>query len=162
MAGIGGGEGKQVVHFPSHSVMDGETMKEKAVIIIAEDDPGHAFLIRKNLARHGVGNPIIHCGDGQEVLDFFQSVPGKGGYIYDSDATYVLLLDVRMPKVDGIEVLRYIKSAEHLRDTPVIMVTTTADPVDVESSIELGCNGYITKPVDYGELIRALEGTGLF
>jgi len=141
--------------------VNGKTLKDRATILIAEDDEGHAFLIRKNLSRHGIENPVILFTDGQEVMDFFTAPSGVRGHVYDRGTRYLLLLDVRMPKIDGTEVLRRLKSIEHLKMMPVIMVTTTEDPVDVEKCRSLGCTGYITKPVDYGKLTKAIENTGL-
>jgi len=139
------------------------TEKGEIIILIAEDDAGHALLIRKNLARYGIDNRVMHFVDGQKLLDFFiHPSPDGGDDVYDRDARYVLLLDIRMPKMDGIEVLRRIKSMDHLRDIPVIMVTTTEDPVDVERSFSSGCSGYVTKPINYKKLLEALEATGLF
>lgn len=125
-------------------------------ILIVEDDEGHAILIRENLAEAGVHNPIQHFRDGQAVLDFFASgrpMPGE---------TYIVLLDIRMPKVDGIEVLRRLKANAALRNIPVIMLTTTDDAREVERCHQLGCNGYIQKPVDYDRFAEAIRRVGLF
>src|SRR5579862_924239 len=105
-------------------------MTQEVVILVAEDDEGHARLIQKNLSRAGLHNPIQRFANGQEALDFlFRRGPGphRGG-----DTSYLLLLDIRMPKVDGVEVLRQIKSDPELRKMPVIMLTTTDDPREVE------------------------------
>src|SRR5215831_9741047 len=101
----------------------------QVVILIAEDDAGHARLIEKNLSRAGLHNPIHRFDNGQAVLDFlFCRGPGphRAG-----DIPYLLLLDIRMPKVDGIEVLRQIKADLELRKIPVLVLTTTDDPREV-------------------------------
>jgi CheY-like chemotaxis protein len=163
LAGIRGGQGKQVVSLSPVSIMGKAKVKDDVIILIAEDDAGHSFLIRKNLERLGIGNDIIHFADGQELLDFFTAATAEDGHgAFDREARHVLLLDIRMPKLDGIEVLKRMAPMEHLRDIPVIMVTTTEDPIDVENSYGLGCSGYVTKPIDYEKLIEALEATGLF
>src|SRR6516225_21048 len=101
-------------------------MTKEVVILIADDDAGHIRLIEKNLSRAGLHNSIQKFEDGQQVLDFFF---GKGtGPRRKRDASYLLLLDIRMPKVDGIEVLRQLKEDKALRRIPVIMLTTTDDP----------------------------------
>jgi CheY-like chemotaxis protein len=135
-------------------------MRQEVTIIITEDDEGHALLIKRNLIRSGLKNEILHFRDGQEVLDFlFQRGPGPHR---DANSPYVLLLDIRMPKVDGFEVLKTIKSEESLKTLPVMMLTTTDDPREVERCHELGCNIYITKPIEYDRFIEAIKQLGLF
>jgi CheY-like chemotaxis protein len=135
-------------------------MTKEVVILIADDDPGHIRLIEKNLSRAGLHNSIEKFEDGQQVLDFFF---GKGkGPRRKRDASYLLLLDIRMPKVDGIEVLRQLKEDKALRRIPVIMLTTTDDPREVSRCHALGCNNYIVKPVDYERFAEAIRNLGLF
>lgn len=141
--------------------MEGEMLMHKEVVIlIAEDDEGHAGLIRKNLARAGISNPIEHFVDGQEILDFLFR-RGDGPHRKENGA-YIVLLDIRMPKVDGTEVLRRIKEDSELRKIPVIMLTTTDDPREVERCHALGCSSYIAKPVEYDAFVNAVRQLGLF
>ena len=130
------------------------------VILIAEDDTGHARLIEKNLVRAGLNNPIIRFENGQAVLDFLfrRGGPPKR----NTDTRYLLLLDIRMPQVDGAEVLRQVKEDKELRKIPVIMLTTTDDPREVERCHALGCSSYIVKPVDYDKFAEAIKNLGLF
>jgi CheY-like chemotaxis protein len=135
-------------------------MTQEVVIIIAEDDAGHARLVEKNLMRVGLHNPIQWFENGQDVLDFlFMRGPGPHRR---GDTAYLLLLDIRMPKVDGVEVLRQIKKDPLLRKLPVIMLTTTDDPREIERCHTLGCNSYIVKPVDYEKFAEAIKQLGLF
>src|ERR1041385_1072047 len=135
-------------------------MTQEVVILIADDDPGHTRLIEKNLARVGLHNQTQRFENGQQVLDFFF---GKGGGPHrQSDTSYLLLLDIRMPKVDGIEVLKRIKQDDALRKMPVIMLTTTDDPREVGRCHALGCNNYIVKPVDYDKFAEGIKNLGLF
>ena len=135
-------------------------MTEEVVIIIAEDDAGHARLIQKNLGRVGLHNPIQFFENGQDVLDFlFRRGPGPHR---KSGTAYLLMLDIRMPKVDGVEALRQIKEDPSLRKLPVIMLTTTDDPREIERCHLLGCNSYIVKPVDYDKFAEAIKQLGLF
>ncbi len=134
--------------------------QQEVHLIIAEDDEGHAELIRKNLKRAGFTNQILHLKDGQEVLDFLFMRGEEPHRI--KGRSYLLLLDIRMPKVDGVEVLRQIKEDSALSKIPVIMVTTTDDPKEVDRCHELGCSIYITKPVDYEHFIDAIKKLGLF
>ena len=135
-------------------------LKKEMVILIAEDDEGHATLIKKNLARSGILNEIIHFKDGDETLDFLLR-RGKGP-LREPGKRYLLLLDIRMPRVDGIEVLRQVKEHDELRKIPVIMITTTDDPREVDRCHALGCSHYITKPVDYDMFVKAIRQLGLF
>jgi CheY-like chemotaxis protein len=134
-------------------------MNKDVTIIITEDDEGHAMLIQKNLRRSGVSNPFRHFLDGQDVLDFLFC---RNDDRMDLNGSYLILLDIRMPRVDGIEVLRQMKSDERLRRIPVIMITTTDDPQEINQCHQLGCNNYITKPVDYNLFIHAIRQLGLF
>jgi CheY-like chemotaxis protein len=135
-------------------------MKKEVIVLIAEDDDGHATLIEKNLRRAGLLNEIIRFKDGQESLDFlFEKGKGKKR---KSDMSYLLLLDIRMPKVDGIEVLRKIKADKELKKLPVIMITTTDDPREVELCFELGCSNYIAKPIEYDSFMESIRQLGLF
>lgn len=133
-------------------------MTREVVILIADDDAGHARLIEKNLHRAGLHNSIKRFENGQEVLDYFFGDDA----LTIPDAPYLLLLDIRMPKVDGVEVLRQIKENEQLRKMPVIMLTTTDDPREIERCHALGCNSYIVKPVDYDKFAEAIKNLGLF
>ncbi len=133
---------------------------DEVVILIAEDDAGHAALMMKNLRRAGLKNKFLHFKDGQEILDFF--LHKKAEEHHTSNTTCLLLLDIRMPKVSGVEVLQRIKQNKVLCKVPVIMVTTTDDPVEVENCHRLGCNIYITKPVDYDQFVEAIKKLGLF
>jgi len=125
-------------------------------ILIVDDDEGHAILIRENLETAGLPNRIEHFCDGQAVLDFFAARAPH------PNEAYIVLLDIRMPKVDGIEVLRRLKASLELRKLPVIMLTTTDDTREVERCHQIGCSGYIQKPVDYDKFAEAIRRIGLF
>ncbi len=135
-------------------------MLNDVIVLLAEDDLGHAGLIIRNLKRAGITNKIVHFKDGQEVLDF----------LFDHDhpherpigKAYLLLLDIRMPKIDGVEVLRRIKNDQDLKAIPVLMLTTTDDPKEVKLCHKLGCSNYITKPIEYEYFVKAINHLGLF
>ncbi len=135
-------------------------MNQQPTILIVDDDEGHAILIRENLEMAGLRNPIQHFRDGQAILDYFLDRTGKA--VRGHDGTYLLLLDIRMPKVDGIEVLRRLKADPEFRKLPVIMLTTTEDTREVERCHQLGCSVYIQKPVDYDKFAEAIHRIGLF
>lgn len=134
-------------------------MREEVVILIAEDDEAHAALIQRNLKRAGIRNEQLLFGDGQQTLDFLQR---SGDWQRTPATAYLLLLDIKMPKVDGVEVLRRVKRDPELKKLPVIMVTTTDDPQEVERCHELGCSSYMSKPVEYEQFAEAVRRLGLF
>jgi CheY-like chemotaxis protein len=135
-------------------------MDRNVIILVADDDPGHARLVEKNLRRAGLENRILRFEDGQQILDFlFHSSDPRNT---THPAPYLLLLDIRMPKVDGIEVLRQVKADPQLRTMPVIMLTTTDDPQEVERCHHIGCSNYIVKPVDYDKFSEAIKNLGFF
>ncbi len=135
-------------------------MQSDIEILIADDDDGHARLVERNLVRAGLGNAVKRFNDGQAILDFlFRRGPAPHR---EANTPYLLLLDIRMPKVDGVEVLRQVKLDSELRKLPVVMVTTTDDPREVERCHELGCNNYVVKPVDYECFADAVRKMGLF
>jgi CheY-like chemotaxis protein len=122
-------------------------------IVLAEDDDGHATLIRRNIQRAHLNAEIARVRDGNEALAFLaKEWTAKG-----TEQRMVLLLDIRMPVKDGIEVLRHIKSDAAMRSLPVYMLTTTDNPTEIERCFELGCNAYLTKPVSYEALSEAVQ-----
>ncbi len=133
-------------------------MNTDTIILIAEDDPGHASLIRKNLKRSGIENHIIHFTDGEQALDYLFRSNGESSL--RDETPYILLLDINMPRVDGIEVLTRIKSDTDLKKLPVIMLTTTDDPKEIDKCYALGCNNYISKPVDYQQFTEKIQELG--
>jgi CheY-like chemotaxis protein len=127
---------------------------------MVEDDPGHATLVRRNLRRAGVLNEVIWAKDGQEALDY---VRREGEYLgCANNRCLVVLLDINMPKVDGVEVLRQLKANEETKKIPVMMLTTTDDPREIELCYGLGCSVYVTKPVEYEKFREAVQQLGLF
>jgi CheY-like chemotaxis protein len=133
---------------------------ENFTILITDDDEGHVILVQDNLRASGIANPMFTFGDGQELMDFLQGVHPQ--HRFDGGASYLLLLDIRMPRMDGVEALRRIKSDTRLKKLPVIMLTTTDDPREVDRCHELGCNCYLTKPVDYSQFAETINRLGLF
>ncbi|MFL9926113.1 response regulator [Herbaspirillum lusitanum] len=127
-------------------------------IILVEDDDGHAVLVEKNLRRAGLTNGFLRLKDGQEAIDYFF---GEGGDKPDMQ-NVVVLLDVNMPRIGGVEVLQQLKKEDKTAAIPVIMLTTTDDPREIERCYEFGCNVYITKPVEYDDFIEAVRRLGFF
>jgi len=135
-------------------------MKKDMVILIAEDDTGHFQLIKKNLWLTCVDSDILQFKNGREVLDFLFK---KDTEVYFEDKKqYILLLDIRMTQVDGIEVLKRIKEDEELQKIPVIMLTTTSEASMIKQCYELGCSYYMVKPVNYHHFMEAVQNLGEF
>jgi CheY-like chemotaxis protein len=129
-------------------------------ILLAEDDDGHAQLVQRNLERAGLLNGFLRVRDGQELLDCLKS--RGSSHEQTLGPALVILLDINMPRIDGIEALRQIKANPDTHRIPVIMLTTTDDPREIDRCYELGCNVYITKPVEYDGFIDAIRRLGLF
>jgi CheY-like chemotaxis protein len=129
---------------------------EPLTILLAEDDDGHARLIERNLHRAGFVNKVLRARDGQEALDLVRAGDGP------RNAQFLLLLDINMPRIDGVEVLRQLKADSRTAGIPVIMLTTTDDPREVERCYRHGCSIYITKPVRYEDFVEALTRLGMF
>jgi CheY-like chemotaxis protein len=134
-------------------------VNQDVVILIADDDEGHVRLIEKNLRRAGLANRIERFANGREVLDFLFC---RGARQRERAIPYYLLLDIRMPGIDGVEVLRQIRGEPELHSLPVSMLTTTDDPIEVARCHKIGCNNYIVKPVDYQKFADAIQRMGLF
>jgi CheY-like chemotaxis protein len=129
--------------------------KQHVTIFLVEDDPGHAVLIEKNLRRAGISNTIVAVTDGRKAVDFLLNSDG------DHPEPLVILLDLNLPVLDGYQVLKIIKNDERTRQIPVIILTTTDNPAEVAKCYELGCNVYVTKPVEYEAFSKAIQNLGL-
>ena len=127
-------------------------------IVMIEDDEGHARLIEKNIRRAGINNPIRHFADGTSALDYLFNSPE--GPAHNGPA--MVLLDLNLPDMSGTSILEKIKGDEKLHRTPVVVLTTTDDKVEIQRCYDLGCNVYITKPVNYESFADAIRQLGLF
>jgi DNA-binding response OmpR family regulator len=134
-------------------------MQNTPTILLAEDDDGHALLVMSALKKAGFHNRIVRFRDGQEALDFLL---GPEATRSPGASAMVLLLDIRMPKIDGVEVLRRIRERTELDTLPVIMVTTMDDPGEMTRCLELGCSFYMVKPVDWKLFNATLTGLAGF
>ena len=127
-------------------------------IVMIEDDEGHARLIEKNIRRAGILNGIRHFLDGTSALDYLYNDPA--GPALNGPA--LILLDLNLPDMSGTDILARIKRDGALRRTPVVVLTTTDDKVEIQRCYDLGCNVYITKPVNYESFAAAIRQLGLF
>ena len=135
-------------------------LDEPLTILMVEDDPGHARLIERNLRRGHITNEILVIGDGQEAVDYLFQEHGYAGS--NPTPSLLILLDLNLPGLDGYQVLRRLKNDARTKHIPVIILTTTDDPQEIEQCYALGCNVYITKPVEYEQFANAIRTLGLF
>ena len=127
-------------------------------IVMIEDDEGHARLIEKNIRRAGINNAIHHFTNGGEALDYLMN--DANGPKLNGPA--LILLDLNLPDMSGTDILATVKNDETLKRTPVVVLTTTDDKVEIQRCYDLGCNVYITKPVNYESFADAIRQLGLF
>ena len=133
---------------------------KEVTILLVEDNAGHARLIEKNLRRANIANPIIKLEDGQAALDYLF---GEQGFVNKLPRQHLLvMLDLNLPVVDGYRVLEAMKSDDRTKAIPVVVLTTTDDAQEINRCYELGCNIYITKPVQYEDFSDAIAKLGLF
>ena len=129
-------------------------------IVMIEDDEGHARLIEKNIRRAGVTNEIISFRDGTSALAHFMGPDGSGNV--SAGRSSLVLLDLNLPDMTGIDILGILKGNEHTRRAPVIVLTTTDDQREIQRCYDLGANVYITKPLNYESFANAIKQLGLF
>jgi len=128
-------------------------------ILIIEDDPGHSKLIEKNLRRGGLESPIKAFQNGQQALDY---LTGQGDFEGHAVNQYtLLLLDINMPVMNGVELLRILKQHTRLRNLPVIVLTSTDDQREIDECYSLGCNLYVPKPIEFDRFSKAVRQLGL-
>jgi len=127
-------------------------------ILLVEDNADHVELILKALRNNNILNEVHVASNGEEALDFLYQ---RGNYA-DAPRPGLILLDIKLPGVDGIEVLRLIKADVKLRQIPVVMLTTTSDEKEVVKSYSLGANSYIVKPVDFEHFIKVIKDLKLY
>ena len=134
---------------------------EPIVILLVEDDEAHAEIVRRNFESSRIANRLMHVADGQAALDYLYqrnefSDPAK------SPRPGVVLLDLRLPKVDGLEVLRRIRADPRLKLLPVVVLTSSSEQKDIIRGYDLGANGYVRKPVDFQQFAEAVKTLGLY
>jgi len=133
---------------------------KEVTIVLVEDNEGHARLIEKNLRRANLSNPIVKLENGQLALNYLF---GEQGYVNTPHhPPLLILLDLNLPEVDGYRVLEKLKSNERTKSIPIIILTTTDSIHEINRCYELGCNVYITKPVEYEQFAEAIARLGLF
>jgi CheY-like chemotaxis protein len=135
-------------------------MSNPVTIIMVEDDEGHARLIERNIRRSGVNNEIIPFTNGTDAINYLFGPDGTGSK--RKGQALLILLDLNLPDMTGIDILKRVKENKYLKSTPVVVLTTTDDSQEIKRCYELGCNVYITKPVNYESFANAIRQLGLF
>jgi two-component system response regulator len=131
------------------------------IILLVEDDPAHAEIVRRNLAEFRVANRIVHVADGQAALDYlFRQAAFADPRT--SPRPDLILLDLRLPKVDGLEVLRRIKENEELKRVPTVVLTTSSAESDMVNAYSNGAGSYLVKPVDFEKFTRLMDSFGFY
>ena len=129
-------------------------------IVMIEDDEGHARLIERNIRRAGVNNAILPFRDGTSALEYLMGADGTGEA--SAKRHLLILLDLNLPDMTGIDILEKVKANPHTRRSPVVVLTTTDDQREIQRCYDLGANVYITKPVNYEGFSNAIRQLGLF
>ena len=134
---------------------------EPITILLVEDDPAHAESAKRNLKRSGLANKINHVSDGQEALDYMF----RQGIYEDPEKSprpHIVLLDLRLPKVDGLEVLEKIKADPQLKNIPIVVLTTSAAESDLAKAYAHNVNSYLVKPIDFAKFADQMEHFGYY
>ena len=129
-------------------------------IVMIEDDEGHARLIERNIRRAGVSNEIVPFSNGTSALRYLLGADGSG--TANNGRALLILLDLNLPDMSGVEILAKVKANAHTKVSPVVILTTTDDQREIQRCYDLGANVYITKPVEYDSFANAIRQLGLF
>jgi two-component system response regulator len=134
---------------------------QNKVVLLVEDNPDDEALTLRALRKHKLANEIIVARDGQEALDYlFAEGVHAGRDIYD--LPQVILLDLKLPKIDGLQVLEQLRKTDHTRNVPVVVLTSSSQELDMVRSYDLGANSYVRKPVDFEQFLEAARQLGLY
>lgn len=137
------------------------TTPSEVEILLIEDNPNDVELTLRALKQRNLANQVFVCRDGAEALDFFFG-DGKSGLREIGVVPKVVLLDLKLPKVDGLEILRRLKENDATKAVPVVVLTSSREEPDVATAYRLGANSYIVKPVDFESFVRAVSDLGLY
>jgi two-component system response regulator len=137
-------------------------MNSQIEIILIEDNIDDATLVIRALRKNNLANKLVHLKDGAEGLEFFFGKDDKGTAELENMAPRVVLLDLKMPKLNGMEVLAKVKSDARTKSIPVVVLTSSAEDPDIKKCYELGANSYIVKPVEFDNFSKAVSDLGLY
>jgi CheY-like chemotaxis protein len=134
---------------------------EPAIILLVEDDPAHAEIVRRNFVNFRMANRLMHVPDGQQALDYLFR-RGEFQDLEKSPRPNLILLDLRLPKVDGLEVLTAVKADAELARIPVVVLTTSAAEADMAKAYGSHANSYLVKPVDFPQFLKLMDALGYY
>lgn len=136
---------------------NGEPLK----ILLVEDNPAHAEMVMRSLEVNRIANQVIHVEDGEQALDYLHH---RGLYVDTNKypRPHLVLLDLRLPKVDGLEVLNDIKTSDDLMSIPVVILTTSAADMDVAKAYKCHANSYLVKPIDFDKFTKMMDELGYY
>ncbi len=141
--------------------MSTDATVEPLILLLVEDNDAHAEMVKRSFEQHEIANVIQHVDDGQKALDYiFREGEYSDQKKYPSP--HCILLDLRLPKVDGLEVLRRIKADENTMKTPVVILTTSAADQDIAQSYRYNANSYVVKPMDFSRFESLMEDLGYY
>lgn len=134
---------------------------EPLTILFIEDDPAHSEITMRNFKKNRISNRVIHLWDGQEALDYLFR---KGKYTdpETSPLPHLILMDLRLPKVDGLEVLEKIRSSDNLKCIPTVILTTSEAEIDITRAYDYNVNSYLVKPMDFEKFSNLIEAFGFY
>lgn len=136
-------------------------MSDKKVILLVDDNPDFVELVRRVFAKCNISNPLVVAEDGAEALDYLFATGAWADRIPGGNPV-LILLDLKLPKIDGLEVLRQLRADPRTKVIPVVILTTSSEERDIVAGYDLGTNAYIRKPIDFSQLSEVLKNTGLF
>jgi CheY-like chemotaxis protein len=141
--------------------MSADAVGEPLKLLLVEDNDAHAEMVKRSFEQHKISNEIYHVDDGQKALDY---IFREGEYTDEEKypRPNCILLDLRLPKVDGLEVLRRIKSDDNTRKTPVVILTTSSADKDIAQSYEYNANSYVVKPMDFTKFESLMQDLGYY
>lgn len=134
---------------------------EPLIILFIEDDPAHAEITMRNFKKNRISNKVIHLWDGQQALDYLF----RQGEFTDPESSpvpHLILMDLRLPKVDGLEVLEKIRSNKDLRNIPTVILTTSDAEIDINRAYDYNVNSYLVKPLDFNKFSNLIEAFGFY
>lgn len=136
-------------------------MGKSKILLLIEDNPDDEALTIRALKKHNIANEIVVARDGEEALDFIYT-RGRFAERDPDNPPQVILLDLKLPKIEGLEVLRHIRNNPGTRRVPVVVLTSSNEEKDIISSYDLGANSYVRKPVDFEQFLEAARQLGLY
>lgn len=128
-------------------------------ILLVEDNPAHAEMVTRSFEKNRIANTISHVTDGEQAINYLYQ---RDDFSHINTRPHVVLLDLRLPKVDGLEVLKEIKTSDELKSIPVVILTTSAAEVDVAKAYEFHANSYLVKPIDFDNFTRMMDDLGYY